>query len=201
MARDEELPVYIRPEDSPSKRAILKAALELFVTEGVAGSTVRAIGERAGYSNPVVYKGFDSKDAVALELFERCHQALYRVGAQAMEGEAQPLERLTRYVEGYAHILETQPEVVLFVDAQLERLWPLVVHKLRGRSLIGRTKDLIRQIPRERPLSAGEESVLVAAIIGFLCQLARQHRVGELEGGPSARVPQITRLIVQLLRA
>jgi TetR/AcrR family transcriptional regulator, repressor of fatR-cypB operon len=66
------MPFYLSPEDSPAKQAILIAALQLFVRDGLRETSIRAIALEAGYSNPALFKHFDSKEALTLYLFERC---------------------------------------------------------------------------------------------------------------------------------
>ena len=65
------LPFYVEPTDPPSKQELLKAALKLFARDGVRESSIRAVAEEAGFTNPVLFKYFEGKDALALYLFER----------------------------------------------------------------------------------------------------------------------------------
>src|SRR3954452_20769130 len=72
------LPFYVEPTDPPSKQELLKAALKLFARDGVRESSIRAVAEEAGFTNPVLFKHFESKDALAPFLFERCYLRLVR---------------------------------------------------------------------------------------------------------------------------
>ena len=81
------LPFYVEPTDPPSKQELLKAALKLFARDGVRESSIRAVAAEAGFTNPVLFKYFDGKEALALHLFERCYLRLVR------EAMARPPQR------------------------------------------------------------------------------------------------------------
>lgn len=57
-----------RPRDSAATRAaLLAAARELFATAGYDGTTVRAIAERAGVNQALLFRHFGSKDGLFAE--------------------------------------------------------------------------------------------------------------------------------------
>lgn len=59
-----------RPRDADSERAILRAALDLFIARGVEGSSIEQIAKRAGVGKPTIYRRWSSKEeliAVAME--------------------------------------------------------------------------------------------------------------------------------------
>ena len=64
------LSAVVRPDDAPSKRALLEAALRLFVRDGLCETTIRIIAAEAGFTNPAIFKFFDSRDALARCVFE-----------------------------------------------------------------------------------------------------------------------------------
>ena len=61
-----------RPRSAQSHQAILEATLALFAEEGLAGSSIEAIAERAGVGKTTIYRRWSSKEDVikdALNLF------------------------------------------------------------------------------------------------------------------------------------
>jgi AcrR family transcriptional regulator len=57
-----------RARDSAvTRRALLEAARELFATEGYAGTTVRAVAERAGVNQALLFRHFGRKEALFVE--------------------------------------------------------------------------------------------------------------------------------------
>ena len=78
------LPFYVRQQDPPAKREILRAALKLFSERGLAETSIRDIAAESGYTNPALYKHFASKDQLALHLFETCHARVWTACAAAL---------------------------------------------------------------------------------------------------------------------
>lgn len=56
------------PRISPTKQAILAAALELGALHGISGTTMEEVAERAGVAKGSVYYNFSSKDKLFAEL-------------------------------------------------------------------------------------------------------------------------------------
>src|SRR5437868_9836327 len=79
-----DLPFYVEASDPPSKQELLKAALKLFARDGVRESSIRAVAAEAGFTNPVLFKYFEGKEALALHLFERCYLRLVREAMAAI---------------------------------------------------------------------------------------------------------------------
>jgi len=69
-------PFYIREDDPPAKRQVLRAAMKLFSERGLAATSIRDIARESGYTNPALYKHFASKEEMALHLFETCHRRM-----------------------------------------------------------------------------------------------------------------------------
>lgn len=57
--------------DQPRQERLLESALTLFAEYGYAGTSVKAIAQRAGVSQGLLYVHFENKDALLLALFER----------------------------------------------------------------------------------------------------------------------------------
>jgi AcrR family transcriptional regulator len=85
---------------------ILEAAREMFATQGIEATTMRAIAQRIEYTPTAIYHHFKDKDALIIEL---CHSDFSRLGRQftQMERIEDPVERLRRigmaYVEFAIH--------------------------------------------------------------------------------------------------
>src|SRR3954470_1895086 len=110
------LPFFVEPTDPPSKQELLKAALKLFARDGVRESSIRAVAEEAGFTNPVLFKYFDGKDALALHLFERCYLRVARETLGALAEGATFRDRLRRLVERLLALIDEAPDAMLFVN-------------------------------------------------------------------------------------
>lgn len=84
---------------SAQRAALLRAAAEVIVTDGVAAATPSKVGERAGIARSTVYDYFASREellvAVAINAFEEWERDL----SAALEGVPRGLPRLHRYIE------------------------------------------------------------------------------------------------------
>jgi AcrR family transcriptional regulator len=82
-------------QKAETRQAILDAARELFVSDGVEATTMRAIAARIGYTPTAIYHHFRDKDALIVELcmadFSALGQAMHKIGRIE-----DPVERLRR---------------------------------------------------------------------------------------------------------
>jgi AcrR family transcriptional regulator len=185
---------FLREGDPPSKREILRSALHLFVRDGVCETSIRDIAEASGFTNPALYKFFESKEALALHLFERCYLELITTLRASMKREsfARDLDAL---VTAYAGLVDESLDAVLYVNDTLRTFWPRVSAAVRRHSLIGELRSLVRRgveshvVPR-----AIDEDLAVAMVLGAMGQIARMAYFGEIRGPVSARVTAIRRL-------
>src|SRR4051812_32841223 len=80
-----------------AEAALLAAAAELVVEQGVRSLTLARVGERAGYSRGIVTHHFGAKQAL-VERLARATQAGFVPG---LEGLSPGLDRLLRLIDGY----------------------------------------------------------------------------------------------------
>ncbi len=191
------LPFYVEPTDPPSKQELLKAALKLFARDGVRESSIRAVAEEAGFTNPVLFKYFDGKDALALHLFERCYLRLVREVTAALAGGGTFRVRLGQLVRRVLALLDESPEAVLFVNEELRRYWPHVSAATRRHSLLGITKAFFKEGELSK---AVDTNLRVAAFWGLLGQFARMHAFGEWKGSAVDVAPQLEAIVFQMLK-
>src|SRR5882724_2796257 len=191
------LPFYVEPTDPPSKQQLLRAALKLFARDGVRESSIRAVAAEAGFSNPVLFKYFDGKEALALYLFERCYLRLVREAKGALGEGGSFRARLGRLVTRVLELLDESPEAVLFVNEELRRFWPHVSAATRRHSLIGLTSAFFAQ---RDVTPAIDRKLLVAGFWGLLGQFARMHAFGEWRGRAVDAAPQLEALALKMFQ-
>jgi AcrR family transcriptional regulator len=192
------LPFYVEPTDPPSKQALLRAALKLFARDGVRESSIRAVAEEAGFTNPVLFKYFEGKEALALHLFERCYLRLVREATAALAEGGPFRARLGRLVTAILALLDESPEAVLFVNEELRRYWPQVSPATRRHSLIAMTRKFFEE---SEVTASIDRTLLVAGFWGLLGQFARLYAFGEWKGRAVEAAPQIEALAFKMLEA
>lgn len=191
----------ITAEDAPSKREILSKALSLFVKDGLHETSIRAIADATGYTNPALYKFFASKDALALHLFERCYQHVY--GQITASSQLAPTfaNRLKGVIDAWVSLTESSLEAVLYVNETLREFWPSVSPATRQKSLLGFLDGLVAQGQNEGLVSPSlDRGLAVATIVGTLGQVARQVFFNAFSArSPKSLAPQLNQILYSAL--
>ena len=101
-------------QKAETRQAILDAARDLFVTDGVEATTMRAIAARIGYTPTAIYHHFRDKDSLIVELcmadFTSLGQAMYKIGRIE-----DPVERLRRMGMAYTDFALDNPSQYRFM--------------------------------------------------------------------------------------
>ncbi|MDQ8003689.1 MAG: TetR/AcrR family transcriptional regulator [Pedobacter sp.] len=84
-----------------TKNAILKVAEEIVLQEGWQAVSIRKIAEAIGYSLPVVYNHFESKDAIQEEFVKNGFNMLATAMQSTKEKYAAPEQQLTQMAVTY----------------------------------------------------------------------------------------------------
>lgn len=190
------LPAYLSEHDSPVKRRILSAALRLFVEHGLAETTVRDIAREAGCTNPALFKHFESKEALALHLFECCYHSLFQIAALSLAAHKDFERRHRSLIEAYVHALYIDSAAVLFVQENLRHFWPKTHLAIRKHSIL----ELIREMllagrAQSAVTSAVDIEFLMICCVGTLQQFARMWYFNRFRGPESEAVEQLNKIL------
>jgi TetR/AcrR family transcriptional regulator, repressor of fatR-cypB operon len=176
-------PFYVREDDPPAKREILRAALKLFSERGLTATSVRDISDESGYTNPALYKHFAGKDELALHLFEACHAYVWTACAAALSSGSAFDEKLDAYVASWLGLLDEEPEVMAFLADSARVLWPRASAAVRRKTMIGLARSLVLEAPRVRGASGRvDPDAAAASVQGTLAELGRMIQVGVVPG-------------------
>ncbi len=191
-----------READSPGKRALLAAALKLFVRDGLGETTVRAVAVEAGVSNPAIFKFFGGRDELALCVFERCYERLADALAPALAHGAGRFEQRVLTLTGAAtRFMDEDLEAFLFVTEQTRRFWPSVRAGLRRRSILRGIERMFALGVEEARVSPEHDlRLLVAATVGVFTQVGRAMYFGEIAGPAIRRAPELQRIVLRIGR-
>lgn len=175
-------PFYIRDDDPPAKRHILRAAMKLFSEHGLDGTSIRDIAKESGYTNPALYKHFASKEKLAVHLFETCHQRLWSRCSAAIAAATTFDAKLDGYIGQMLELVDEHPEAMAFLSDSARVLWPKAGAAVRRHTMIGLARDLMSQAPRSRRTRGINADVAAASVQGTLAELARMLQVGVIPG-------------------
>lgn len=191
------LPFYVSPSDPPAKQEIVKAALRLFVQKGIAETSIRDIAAASGYTNPALFKHFESKDALGLHLFERCYERFAAELEEATAGAGDFGVRLRSVLDRLCGLLDEDLDAFLFMQDHLRTYWPRVSPALRPRSILALLRKLLK-----RGVASGdvrqdvELDLLVAGMVGLFAQLGRMLYFGELKGRAADWTDDLERMVL-----
>jgi AcrR family transcriptional regulator len=179
-------PFYIRDDDPPAKRQILRAAMKLFSERGLAATSIRDIAHESGYTNPALYKHFASKDELALHLFETCHRRLWTRCHDAVGAAKSFDDKLEGYIGQVLELVDEHPEAMAFLSESARVLWPKAGPAVRRHTMIGLARSLMLLAPQARRGRPVNPDVAAASLQGTLAELARMLQVGVIPG-PAVR--------------
>ena len=181
------LPFYIREDDPPAKRQILRAAMKLFSEHGLDGTSIRDIAEESGYTNPALYKHFASKEELAVHLFETCHRRLWTRTKAAIDAGTSFDDKLEGYIGQVLELVDEHPEAMAFLSDSARVLWPKAGPAVRRQTMIDLARSLMSLAPQSRRgRAAVNADVAAASLQGTLSELARMLQVGVIPG-PAVR--------------
>lgn len=194
------LPFYIREDDPPAKRHILRAAMKLFSDRGFAATSIRDIADESGYTNPALYKHFAGKEDLALHLFQTCHHRMW-ARCNAAVALAKSFDgKLEGYVGQWLELVDEHPEVVAFLSDSARVLWPKAGPTVRRQSMIGLARSLALAAPHPRNSTRRVNPDLAAASLqGTLGELTRMLQVGVVEGPAVRWKGELVRLFLRLV--
>lgn len=195
------IPFYIKDQDSPAKREILKAALSLFVRQGLDGTSIRDIAGEAGYSNPAMFKHFAGKDDLARYLFVSCYQQLIYRMFNGMNYNAPFNDNLNLLVKRATDFIDDSLDAFLFVQDNLRHFWPQLGSDLREQSMIGLLRRLLEAGRKQGAVATDVPLELqVSALSGTIAQFARLLYFREIKGNARDSSGALLVLMERLLR-
>ena len=188
--------------DSPAVQASLAAALALFTRNGIDATTIRDIADKSGFTNPAIFKHFESKEALALCLFERCYRWMADAFRAVDDENADAHTRLVAAGDCALRLMDEDIEAVLCVQENLRRFWRDLKPDTRALSLLAHMRQLIACGVAEGSVStAVSANLLASAILGFLGQIAREYYFGEIGNAATAQSPAVRAIILRILNA
>lgn len=110
-----------RGEPEKTRAAILKAALEEFSHEGVAGARTDEIARRAGVNKALLYYYFKDKEGLYAATLDEAFAALSARIHAALDAGGSPRQRLLAYVEAHFDFIAGSPFYPRLVQREFMR--------------------------------------------------------------------------------
>jgi len=196
------LPAVLQnPDDPPAKQAVLGVALHLFTRQGVAGTNVRQIAAAAGFTNPIIFKYFDSKEGLARALFERCYEELVSTLFVSVDLEEPFSENVLRFVTRYTELLGRAPVIPVFVLTQARDLASGLPPRLKRRPLPAAFQELLASGQRQSQVTDQVSLPLLAVcLLGILESVSLAVYRRDLRGSLASLRRELSEVIIALVR-
>ena len=161
------------------RERILRAAFDLFSAKGFAAVGIREIADRAGLSNPALYQHFEGKEALGLEVYSQCYDALLCEVDARITSESDELSRLCAYVDAAVKLHQRTPSPLLFLEDE-QRTFYAAMKARHGEKIISRqiTEWIASGQKSGIILSDLPARMLAAAVIGQITKWAAMSSFG-----------------------
>ncbi|TRO96695.1 TetR/AcrR family transcriptional regulator [Glycocaulis profundi] len=184
--------------DGTMKARIERAALELFTARGVDGVSIKELAAEAGVSVGALYRHYESKEALALALFDTIHGRLHDEVKAALEAGGTFETVARRVVRAYCEAADADrslfayhlTHMVRFTNAPSPRPDPVALIAARIEAAMD-----ARDIPR------GDPEIKAAAALGVVLQPAIHRLAGRFDAPLADRADELARAALAVLRS
>jgi AcrR family transcriptional regulator len=183
-----------------AKPRIERAALEVFVRDGVDAATTKAIAAQAGVAEGSIYRHFRSKDELAIGLFMGVHRHLSELIAEAAASAQDVKAKAAAIVSAYCQVADEDWLLFSFHLTQLHRFIPY--YQEDGRDPVSVAEGVIKHAMINAELPPADPRVVAAMAIGVITQTAENKAYGRLGSDSlSAHAPMMTAAVQAVLFA
>jgi AcrR family transcriptional regulator len=174
---------YVQDGDAPGKALILQEGMRLFARQGLSATSIRDIAAATGLSNPALYKHFKTKEALAIELFERSYGQYLRRLTLATRQHSDFSDQFRAFLEIRLSSHDEAPDASIFTTDNLVTLWPHVSKDIKQETIISLLREMLQTGRSQGAVNADTALDLqIALVVGMLVQVTRQLYLGALPG-------------------
>ena len=173
-------PADKKPRARNARPKIERAALKLFIHEGIDAATTREIAEKAGVSEGALYRHYKGKDELALALFMETHNRLGNMMAEALAGDGSLDQKVLAAVRAYCELADEDFLLFSFHLVSLNRFLPY--DKRREDDPVSITERIIESLMNEGHLPKGDPALKAAMALGVVMQAGRNKIYNRLPG-------------------
>lgn len=186
-----------RPRARNARPKIERAALKLFVNEGVDAATTRDIAENAGVSEGALYRHYKGKDQLALALFMETHN---RLGVMMKEAFFEPgaiEDKIRKGVSAYCQIADDDWLMFSFHLVSLNRFLPHDVK--REDDPVSVLENLLKMLMDNGDIPKADPALTASMVLGVVMQSGLNKIYNRLPGPFSQHVDAFTRAIMAII--
>jgi len=181
-----------------AKPKIERAAVSLFIEEGVDATTTRQIAERAGVSEGALYRHYKGKEELAEALFMSIHDRMSKLLIEAALAGNDLKTRVQSIVSAYCELTDQDWELCCYHLLNLNRY---LKHDVRREDdPVSLTEALISDLIANKEIPDGDPSLLAAMCLGVITQAAQNKAYNRLSGKFSDHKTGLSTAIIAILK-
>ncbi len=186
-----------RPRARNARPKIERAALKLFISEGVDAATTREIADVAGVSEGALYRHYKGKDELALALFMETHNRLADMMQTAFSEPGSIEDKVRRAVDAYCALAD---EDWLLFSFHLVSLNKFIPHDTRrDDDPVSVVEKLVAMLMQNGDIPKGDPAIVAAMSLGVVMQAGLNKIYNRLPGPFSQHADTFTRTIMAIL--
>jgi AcrR family transcriptional regulator len=187
------------PRSPTTKTDIERAALELFVTQGIMETRTRQIAEAVNISEGTIYRHFEGKDELARELFMRQHASLADAIAAAASEHTHIDDQARAIVDAYCTMADK--DWLLFRYHQLSQYALLRYFSADLPNPVTVVINVVAAAMKRGEIAQGNADLKAAMALGVVLQAVTFKSFGRLDGPLSQHRDEFTAAILAVLHS
>ena len=187
-----------RQRTKNARPKIERAALKLFVNDGVNASTTRDIADEAGVSEGALYRHYKGKDELALTLFMATHNRLGEMMLEAFETPGTLDDKVKAVVTAYCTLADEDWLLFSFHLVSLNKFVPYDTK--RDDDPVSVLETLISGLMQSSEIPKADPAIMAAMCLGIMVQSGQNKIYSRLPGPLSQHIDAFTRAILAILR-
>ncbi|MEM8617100.1 MAG: TetR/AcrR family transcriptional regulator [Pseudomonadota bacterium] len=186
-----------RPRARNARPKIERAALKLFISEGVDAATTREIADEAGVSEGALYRHYKGKDDLALALFLETHNRLGDMMQAAVLAEGTIEDKVRRAVTAYCTLADEDWLLFSFHLVSLNRFLPHDTR--RDDDPVSVLERLLKMMMDNGDIPRADPALMAGMVLGVVMQSGLNKIYNRLPGPFSQHAPAFTKAIMAIL--
>ncbi len=158
------------PRGVATRNRIKQAALELFVTKGVIGTSVRDIATLAGIAEGGLYRHYASKEDLAWKLFSENYAALAKELHDLAKAKGDFASRLGAMIHRFCRFFDEEPLMFRFLLLTQHQELPKL--RAKSQSPAQALHKLVSEAKKQGDIVIADADLLTAQILGLILQPA-----------------------------
>lgn len=180
-----------------AKPKIERAAIELFISEGIDAATTRQIAERAGVSEGALYRHYKGKEELAEALFMDVHDRMSRLLIEAALAGNDLRTRVFAIVNAYCDFADEDWEFCCYHLLFMNRFLKQDIR--REDDPVSLTEAMITDLMDNGHIPPGDASLLAAMSLGVITQTGQNKAYNRFQGPMSQYKDGLATAIMAIL--